>query len=49
MTTIFLHVFRLQRDQLREHRHNAEFRQEGITGKIEEQNSQLQVNYGYSF
>jgi hypothetical protein len=35
---------RLQRDQLSEHRRNAEHRQEGITRKMEEQSSQLQVN-----
>jgi hypothetical protein len=35
---------RLQRDQLSEHRRNAEHRQEGITRKMEEQSSQLQVS-----
>jgi len=35
----------LQRDQLSEHRRNAEHRQEGITRKMEEQSSQLQVSF----
>ena len=39
----FLMIFRLQREQLSEHRRNAEHRQEGITRKMEEQSSQLQV------
>jgi hypothetical protein len=42
--TIFVLYSRLQRDQLSEHRRNAEHRQEGITRKMEEQSSQLQVS-----
>jgi hypothetical protein len=40
---------RLQRDQLSEHRRNAEHRQEGITRKMEEQSSQLQVSITRKF